>query len=221
LSDLISENDKVNNKTSADRSSVQPKVPKEKALRRTREAEKITSKEAKDKAKVAAKEAKEKAKKEAEESRKAKKLAEEKANMEAAEARERAKRKAIEAEEKTKREAEGAKDQTDKEAFEISITTKSETVKNKKTKNIKQILYKGEVKLLIMPPVDSKNLKELEDGLRNTKGLKLLLIGGTSDGGIQIVVSTLKPMPILNALKETPQVKDAVGKDDMIYISLK
>jgi len=81
-------------------------------------------------------------------------------------------------------------------------------------------LYKGEVKLLIMPPVDSKNLKELEDGLRNTKGLKLLLIGGTADGGIQIVVSALKPIPILNALKETPQVKDAVGKDDAIYISL-
>jgi hypothetical protein len=72
-----------------------------------------------------------------------------------------------------------------------------------------------------MPPVDSKDLKELEDGLRNTKGLKILLIGGTADGGIQIVVSALKPIPILNALKETPQVKDAFGKDDAIYISLK
>ena len=77
------------------------------------------------------------------------------------------------------------------------------------------------MKLLIMPPVDSKNLKELEDGLRNTKGLKLLLIGGTADGGIQIVVSALKPIPILNALKETPQVEEAISKDDIIYISLK
>jgi hypothetical protein len=49
----------------------------------------------------------------------------------------------------------------------------------------------------------------------------MLLIGGTADGGIQIVVSAAKPIPILNALREMPQVEEAIGKDDTIHISLK
>ena len=77
------------------------------------------------------------------------------------------------------------------------------------------------MKLLILPPVDSKNLKELENGLLDTKGLKILLTGGAADGGIQIVVSTSEPIPLLNALIETPQVEEAIGKDDTIHVSLK
>ena len=104
---------------------------------------------------------------------------------------------------------------------EIGIKAKDETVKKIKTKKISYKLYKGEVKLLILPPVDFKNLKELENGLLNTKGLKILLIGGAADGGIQIVVSTSKPIPLLNALRETPQVEEAISKDNTIHISLK
>jgi len=141
----------------------------------------------------------------------AKKLAKEMAKKEAEEAK-LAKKEA----KKAKKEEKEAR----KESVEISITTKNETVK-KKTNKTKQKLYKGVVKLLISPPVDSKNLKELENGLLNTKGLKILLIGGAADGGIQIVISTSKPIPLLNALMETPQVEEAISKDDTIHVSLK
>jgi hypothetical protein len=72
-----------------------------------------------------------------------------------------------------------------------------------------------------MPPADSKHLKELEGGLRQLKGLTILLTGGTADGGIQMVVLAAKPIPILNALREMPQVEEVVSKDDTISILLK
>jgi len=158
----------------------------------------------------------------------AKKAAKEKAKKDAIEAKERAKREAEEAkiarkeEKKAEKEAKKAAKEKDVKGVEdINITTTDETVKKNKTKKTSNKLYKGEVKLLILPPVDSKILKELEGDLRNTKGLKILLIGGTADGGMQIVLSTEKPVPILNILKKNPQVENVNSNEDTIYISLK
>ncbi len=136
---------------------------------------------------------------------------------EAIEARERAKKEAWKAK-KAKEEEKKARKEAGRLAREKA---KREAAKKEETKKIDQKLYEGEVELLILPPVDSKNLKKLEDGLRITKGLKILLTGGTADGGIQIVVSVVKPMPILNTLREMPQVGEAIDKDDTIHISLK
>jgi len=139
-----------------------------------------------------------KAKKEAE------KLAEEQARKEAKEAK------------RAKKEEKKAKE----EAEEIDITSTGETVK-RKTVQKRQKLYKGEVYLLFQPPVDAKNLESLKNNLRRLKGLKILLTGGTADGGIQIVISTSKPIPLLTYLRESPEVEKAMSKDATFYILLK
>ena len=82
-------------------------------------------------------------------------------------------------------------------------------------------MFEGMVKLLIMPPIDSNRLKELEENLRQTKGINLIFIGGFADGGIQIVVSAAKSTPLIDALMKMPPVEEAVGKDDTIHVSLK
>jgi hypothetical protein len=151
-----------------------------------------------------------KAKKEAE------RLAKEQAKKEAEEAK-----KAKEEEKKAKKEAERlAKEQAKKEAEEIDITATGETVKREQVKK-RQKLYKGEVNLLFQPPVDSKNLESLKNSLNRLKGLRILITGGTADGGIQMVVSTSKPIPLLTHLREAPEVEKAVSKNDTFYILLK
>ncbi|UCE97825.1 MAG: hypothetical protein JSV74_00360, partial [Dehalococcoidia bacterium] len=125
-----------------------------------------------------------------------------------------------------KKEAEEAKQakkeekKAKKEAEEIEIASTGETVK-RKTMQKRQKLYKGEVYLLFQPPVDAKNLDSLKNRLLRLKGLTILLTGGTADGGIQMVVSTSKPIPLLTHLKEAPEVEKAQSKDATFYILLK
>ncbi len=130
------------------------------------------------------------------------------------------------AKEQARKEAEEAKKarkeekKTRKEAEEIDITSTGETVK-RETVQKRQKLYKGEVYLLFQPPVDAKKLESLKNNLRRVKGLKILLTGGTADGGIQMVVSTVKPIPLLTHLRESPEVEKAKSKDATFYILLK
>jgi DNA polymerase/3'-5' exonuclease PolX len=79
------------------------------------------------------------------------------------------------------------------------------------------------VKLVIMSPVDSSHMKELEGNLRQFQDLRLIMIGGsTKEGeGAQIVVSIEKPTPLINALKQMPLVEEAVEKGKEIQITLK
>jgi hypothetical protein len=211
----------------------------DKAKQEAEESRKIKKEDLKAK-KEALKLAKKKAKKDAKEARKAKKeeekakkealkLAKKKAKKDAKAAREKAKRDAIAAEETARKEAEEAKKAKKEE--EIARKEAEKLVKDEaadievvETINITEIsggLSQNEVKLIIMPPIDSVNLREVEKGLRNTADLRVLLIGGTADGGMQIVVSAAESVPILNTLRGMPQVEKAEDKDNTIYISLK
>ena len=77
------------------------------------------------------------------------------------------------------------------------------------------------VKLLVTPPINSRLLKELEGDLRRTTDISLILIGGTADGGIQIVVSADAPVPLIDILADMPQVENVNGNNDKIHILLK
>ena len=124
-------------------------------------------------------------------------------------------------EKQAKKEAERlAKEQAKKEAEEIDITATGETVTREKIQK-RQKLYEGQVYLIFQPPVDSKNLNSLKNSLLRLKGLKILLTGGTADGGIQMVISTSKPIPLLAHLKEVPEVEKVINKHDTFYIMLK
>ncbi|MFC1865431.1 hypothetical protein ACFLYB_01795 [Chloroflexota bacterium] len=166
-------------------------------------------------------ETREKARLEAEEAKEASK-AEEKARKEAEKAAKEAEKAA---KERAKQEAIKAKD-VEYETFEIEITdngTQSIKPKNidKTAVRVDHEMFEGMVKLQIAPPVDSRHMKELENKLRQIKGLKLMLIGGIADGGMHIVVSIKKRSPLLKILFDIPQVEEASGKGDEIYISLK
>ena len=197
----------------ADMAAAKAEESKE-ARKAEEQARKEAERAAKEKAKQEAIEAREKAEREAEKAKEARK-AEEQARKEAERA----------AKEKAKQEAEEARD-VEHETFEIEITDKG--TQSIKPKNIDKTavrvgheMFEGMVKLQIAPPVDSGHMKELENKLRQTKGLKLMLIGGIADGGMQIVVSIKKRSPLLKILLDIPQVEEASGKGDEVYISLK
>ena len=154
-----------------------------------------------------ARKAEERARKEAEQ------LAKEKAKEEADKVREREKREA----EKVK-EARKAEERARKEAEQLAKDkAKEEADKEAKA----EALYEGRVKLMLMPPVDSEHMKEIGENLSKLKGLRLLLVGGSIEGGAQIVISVKKPTPLIKALKQMPLVEDAADNGKEIQVWLK
>ena len=153
----------------------------------------------------------EKAKREAEEAKKAREAevrvekeaelaAKEKAKKETEEAK-----KAREAEERAKEEAElAAKEKAKREAEEVSAE-----------------LHEGMVELVILSPIDLGQMKKLEEALRQVQDLRLLLIGGSLDEGIKIVISAGKPIPLVSILREMPPVEQVVKKGKEIQVSLR
>jgi len=77
------------------------------------------------------------------------------------------------------------------------------------------------VELVISSPVDFGQMKKLEDALRQVQDLRLLLIGGSLDEGIKIVVSARKPIPLVSTLREMPPVEQVVKKGKEIQVSLR
>jgi len=150
-------------------------------------------------------------------SREAEQAAKEKAKRQAKEAKEKAKREAEEAktakkaEEKAKREAEEAK--TAREA--------EEKAKREAEEKIRANLYEGMVKLAIASPVDYGQVRELEGYLRQVQGLRLVLVGGSVEEGVKIVVSAEKPIPLVGILRELPPVEQVVKKGKEIQVTLK
>ena len=176
--------------------------------------EKRYAKQAEKKArKEAEQEAKERARREAEE-------AKEKAKREAEEAKEEAQR-AKEAEKKARKEAEQeAKERARREAEEAKEKAIEEAEQAAKEK-ISAELYKGMMKLAIMSPVGYDEMRELEEYLRQVQELRLVLVGGSVEEGIKIVISAEKPIPLLNVLREMPPIERVVKKGKEIQVTLK
>jgi len=155
--------------------------------------------------------------------------AEEKAKREAErEARERAKREAEEAkeakqaEEKARKEAEqAAKERAKREAEEAKEAKQAEEKARKEAEQVSAELYEGMVKLAIASPVDCDQMRELEEYLSQVQELRLVLVGGSVEEGIKIVVSAEKPIPLVSVLREMPPVEQVVKKGKEIQVTLK
>jgi hypothetical protein len=196
----------------------------------------MKAKEARERTRMETREAKERVKREAEEARKAKK-AEALAKKEAErEAKERAKReteearKANKAEALAKKEAEReAKERAKREAEEARKAKKAEReaeevkgkAKGEAEEPVSAELYKGIVKLTIMPPIDIGQVRKLEEYLYQVQDLRLVLVGGSIDEGTEIVVSAENPIPLIDALRELPPVDQIVKKGKTIQLTLK
>ena len=77
------------------------------------------------------------------------------------------------------------------------------------------------MKLTIASPVDYKQIRKLEEYLRQVQNLHLVLVGGSVEEGTKIVVSAEEPIPLLSVLREMPSVEQVVKKDKEIQITLK
>ena len=82
-------------------------------------------------------------------------------------------------------------------------------------------LYEGMVELVILPPLDSDQMKKLEEGLRQIQDLRVVLISGSMDEGTRVIVSARKPIPLANVIEEIPLVEQVVKKGKEIQVSLK
>ncbi len=132
---------------------------------------------------------------------------------------------AKEAEQKAKREAEqAAKERAKREAKEAKEKAKKEAeqkAKREAEEKIRANLYEGMVKLAIASPVDYGQVRELEGYLCQVQGLRLVLVGGSVEEGVKIVVSAEKPIPLVGILRELPPVEQVVKKGKEIQVRLK
>jgi hypothetical protein len=138
----------------------------------------------------------------------------EQAEMETEEANQ-AKNEAKEAKEQAKREAEEAK-QAKKAVAQAGKATAVKTEKGTDSE-----LYKGEIKLAVMPPVDPGQFRKLEEHLSQVNDLSLVLIGGSATEGTEIIVSADNPLPLLDILREMPPVAEVTKKGKIPHITLK
>ena len=58
-------------------------------------------------------------------------------------------------------------------------------------------LSRKNIRLMVMRPIDSGQMKNLEKDLRQVPDLRILLVRGSADGDVEIVVSVRKPLPLI------------------------
>lgn len=75
-------------------------------------------------------------------------------------------------------------------------------------------LYQGEVELQILPPVDTTELFQFERRLRNSFELKILGTDGSPSKGSLIIALLTEPQPLVQGLKQMPEVEEAVEELD-------
>lgn len=117
--------------------------------------------------------------------------------------------------EQNKKEAKEAK------KAEAKVKKEAKQAAEEESKKADAELDKGTVRLTIEPPVDSGQLKRLEEGLYQVQDLRVVLIGGSVDGGTEIIVSAEEPIPLLDILREIPSVAQVARKGKTTQITLK
>jgi hypothetical protein len=81
-------------------------------------------------------------------------------------------------------------------------------------------IYEGVVRILVSG-VNSYQFKKLEDSLCLIEGLDLLMVGGQAKVGTEFVVSTDKPIPLINELEEMQFVEQVTEVGKTIQVTLK
>ena len=81
------------------------------------------------------------------------------------------------------------------------------------------------MKLVIASPVDYEQMRELEEYLGQVQELRLVLVGGSVEEGVEegikIIISAEKPIPLIGVLREMPPVEQVVKKGKEIQVTLK
>ena len=132
-------------------------------------------------------------------------------------------KKAKEAEERVRKEAElAAKEKAKTGTKEARERAKGEAEEAQKAEDaVVAELFEGIVDLVILPPVDLGQMKELEKSLHQIQDLRVVLISGSVDKGTKVVVSARKPVPLVSVVSEMPLVEQVVKKGEKIQISLR
>jgi len=77
------------------------------------------------------------------------------------------------------------------------------------------------VTLSIMPPVDSGQVKRLEESLHESPDLRLVVIGGSTANGTEMVISAENAIPLVDILMKVPLVAQVTKKGKTLQVTLK
>lgn len=134
------------------------------------------------------------------------------------------------AKERAKGEAEKASKRADKvrKAKEAERAAKERRVQRaaeeKAKKAAKQAvsdkLHSGVTRITVSSPVDSVSVKKFERFLSEVKNLRLLLLSGSIDKDIKIIISMEQPTDLVRILSEMPLVERIVDKGKEIRVTL-
>lgn len=120
---------------------------------------------------------------------------------------------------KANREAEEAKHEKHNEPGEV-VEKIGEQVE-KEAEEASAELYSGVIKLALGRQVQYESVRRFQLFLSQVQNLRLISVGGSVPEGTTMAVSAEKPIPLLSLLRETPLVKEVVGKGKEIQIKLK
>ena len=81
--------------------------------------------------------------------------------------------------------------------------------------------YHGQFKIDIAPPVEKGQLNQLVNDLGKTEHIRIVNKGELDDGSAWVEISISKPIPLMDILKNLPEVKDVVGCKSYIILALK
>ncbi len=109
---------------------------------------------------------------------------------------------------------------TGKEIREVELVTEA-VAKAKEAKEVSTQLYEGTINLIIIPPAGVLQIKNLEEKLRLIQNIRVVLIRGSVDEPIRIVVSGEQPIPLIDALSKIPIVDQMTKEGKEIKILLK
>jgi DNA repair exonuclease SbcCD ATPase subunit len=80
----------------------------------------------------------------------------------------------------------------------------------------------GIVKLnIVYKESDSVRMVELENGLRHVPGIRLVMVGGNTKEGTQIIISSEKSVTLSDTLRQLPMVEEVTDRQKDILIKLK
>jgi len=96
---------------------------------------------------------------------------------------------------------------------------KKAKAEGKKTKNAE--VPKVLVTLSIVPPVDSGQIKSLEEALHESPDLQLVVVSGSVANGTEMVISAEDALPLMDILTEMPPVAQVNKKGKIIQVTLK
>jgi len=80
--------------------------------------------------------------------------------------------------------------------------------------------FEGKVHCSIRPPVSINRLTQFRKLLSGYDGLQCLMVGGSADEGLFVLVNSIRPLPLLRILREMEPVESALEESGGITVKL-